>query len=107
MALVDQLAPYGFEVVVSSPYLRCMQTVLPLAVAARTVPGADDRLGEGATDRSVIALLRELAGARVAVCTHGDVMLALVGSGAEARKGSTWLLDGDTLEPLEYLAPPA
>ena len=30
-------------------------------------------------------------------------MLALVGRDAEARKGSTWLLDGDTLEPLEYL----
>ena len=33
-------------------------------------------------------------------------MLALVGPDAEARKGSTWLLDGDTLEPLEYLPPP-
>jgi 8-oxo-dGTP diphosphatase len=106
MALIDQLAPYGIEVVVSSPYLRCMQTVLPLAVAARTVPRADDRLAEGASNRAVNELLAELAGARVAVCTHGDVLLALVGAGAEARKGSTWLLDGDTLEPLEYLAPP-
>ena len=107
MALIDQLAPYRIERVVSSPYLRCIQTVLPLAVAARTAATLDDRLAEGAADRGVRELLGELAGARVAICTHGDVMLALVGRDAEARKGSTWLLDGDTLEPLEYLPPPA
>ena len=106
MALIDQLAPYRIERVVSSPYLRCIQTVLPLAVAARTAATLDDRLAEGAADRGVRELLGELAGASVAICTHGDVMLALVGRDAEARKGSTWLLDGDTLEPLEYLPPP-
>ena len=106
MALIDQLEPHGIERVVSSPYLRCIQTVLPLAVAARTAAMLDDRLAEGSADGAVRELLGELAGGRVAICTHGDVILALVGAGAEARKGSTWLLDGDTLEPLEYLEPP-
>jgi broad specificity phosphatase PhoE len=107
MALIDQLEPYGIERVVSSPYLRCLQSVLPLAVAVGTELAIDERLGEGGSASEVEALLRELAGGPVALCTHGDVVLALVGDGREARKGSTWLLDADTLEPLEYLAPPA
>ena len=81
MALIDQLAPYLVE----------------WATQEARKPAV----------RGVRELLGELAGASVAICTHGDVMLALVGRDAEARKGSTWLLDGDTLEPLEYLPPPA
>ena len=106
MAIIDQLEPYGIERVVSSPYLRCLQTVLPLAVAVGTEMTVDGRLAEGASGTGVRELLAELAGGPVAVCTHGDVVLALVGDGQEARKGSTWLLDRDTLEPVEYLEPP-
>jgi 8-oxo-dGTP diphosphatase len=107
LALIDQLEPYGIERVISSPYLRCLQSVLPLAVAVGTELSIDERLGEGGSASEVEALLRELAGGPVALCTHGDVVLALVGDGREARKGSTWLVDAQTLEPLEYLEPPA
>jgi broad specificity phosphatase PhoE len=108
MALIDQLEQYGIERVVSSPYLRCLQTVLPLAVAVGTEVVIDERLAEGGSGAEAEALLRELAGGGpVALCTHGDVVLALVGDGAEARKGSTWLLDAESLEPLEYLQPPS
>jgi broad specificity phosphatase PhoE len=106
MALIDQLEPYGIERVVSSPYLRCLQTVLPLAVAVGREMAIDDRLAEGASASGVRELLGELAGGPVAICTHGDVVLALVGDDKEARKGSTWLLDAETFEPREYLEPP-
>jgi len=58
MALIDQLAPYRIERIVSSPYLRCIQTVVPLAVAARTAATLDDRLAEGSADRAVRELDR-------------------------------------------------
>jgi 8-oxo-dGTP diphosphatase len=61
--------------VVSSPYVRCVQTVEPLAAALGLEVELDERLAEGG-DGSAQALLDEDG---VVACTHGDVIHELVG----------------------------
>ena len=87
--------------VLSSPYVRCRQTVEPLA-AARGVPVEDsDALAEGAGPDGMIEA--GLARGAAALCSHADVIGTLVGrlvergvvSRTEARweKGSVWVLE--------------
>ena len=63
--------------VVSSPYVRCVQTVEPLAAALGLPLEQDDRLAEG-EEGAAAGLLREDG---VVCCTHGDILDALVGRG--------------------------
>jgi len=113
--LVGQLAAVPLERVLSSPYLRCRQTVEPLA-AARGLAVADlEALAEGHSARDVLELLPDLDPGGAALCSHGDVIGAvvreLVGLGlvrpADARysKGSTWLLEleGSRVTSARYL----
>jgi 8-oxo-dGTP diphosphatase len=65
--------------VISSPYLRCVQTVEPLGRPVET----DDRLAEGASLEGVQSLLEEVDDA--VLCTHGDVCELL---GYELKKGA-------------------
>jgi phosphohistidine phosphatase SixA len=117
--LVGQLVEVPLARVLSSPYVRCQQTVEPLA-AARGLPVEDvDALAEGHSAAEVLALLPELASAGAALCSHGDVIGDVVGvlvelglvqrDGARWAKGSTWLLelDGSNLVGARYLPPPA
>ena len=70
--LVPLLGTYGVRRVVSSPAIRCTQTVEPYAHAISTFLEIDDRLTEEArasqVERSVLALLDRKK--PVAVCTH-------------------------------------
>lgn len=108
----------GLDRVISSPYDRCIQSVRPLALA-RSLPVEEDQiLGEGAPTGAVLSLLRSLGGA-VLVCTHGDVVPAVVEAlgrrGVEIvdqprwKKGSTWVLerDGGLFTGARYLPPPS
>ena len=101
-ALVDALAEFELDRIVSSPFLRCVQTVEPLAEARALELELDDRLG---ADRlhDVPQVLEQLAGQHAAVCTHGD--LPWLGN-RTFKKGSTWVLD-DRLEPVRYIPPAA
>jgi broad specificity phosphatase PhoE len=63
--------------IVSSPYVRCVQTVEPLAAALGLEVELDDRLAEGANG-SARELIEE---AGVVACTHGDVIYELLGYG--------------------------
>jgi broad specificity phosphatase PhoE len=107
-ALVGQLEGRDVSRIFSSPALRCAQTVEPLALARRLPIEHREELAEGASREDVLALLRKAGkGDAVLLCTHGDVVEAVLGH--ESEKGSTWVLErrGDELEPVEYLAPPA
>lgn len=85
-ALVERLLPLGVRRVVSSPYIRCVQTLEPLAAAVGVPLELDDRLEEGA-GAAALPLIEEDG---VVSCTHGDVIHDLVGQGL--RKGAAVLL---------------
>lgn len=87
---------------VSSPYVRCVQTLEPLAAAMGAEVRIDDRLAEENPASAAIELLDELADGAV-LCSHGDVIPAtiheLVRRGVELRsspdwrKASVWVID--------------
>lgn len=76
--LVAPLLELGVTRVVSSPYVRCVQTVEPLAEALGVEVELDDRLAEGA-GRSALELLESADG--VVACTHGDIVEEILGHG--------------------------
>ena len=86
VALCEELRARGVRSVLSSPYVRCLQTVAPLEL--EIVP--DERLAEGAPAEATRALLRELEHA--VACTHGDVIEATLGH--SVKKGAGVVLDG-------------
>jgi phosphohistidine phosphatase SixA len=106
--LVDLLAGYQIDRVLSSPYVRCTQTVAPLAAARGLEVEEAAELAEGSRKGDVLSLLRPLAAEGVVLCTHGDVVEELVGE--ELPKGSTEVLEreGDRLSRVRHLGrPPA
>ena len=89
---------------VSSPYVRCIQTLEPLALALDLVIETTDELAEGAGGVAALELMLSLSGeSRVACCTHGDVVYEVVrdvaASGVtldgpfEAPVASAWVLE--------------
>jgi 8-oxo-(d)GTP phosphatase len=103
--LVEILRGRGPTRVLSSEYVRCRQTVEPLAEALGVEVEERAALAEGASADDVHRLVEGVSGDRPVLCTHGDVVLELLGE--ESPKGSTWVLelaDGD-LERREYLPP--
>ena len=108
--LVDALADHEIGRVLSSPFARCMQTVAPLAQRRGLNVEPRAELAEGASRAVLERLLHELRDADAAsvLCTHGDVLEALVGNGQPAAKGGFWLLEwrGGRAEPARYVPPP-
>lgn len=100
------LAKHDVNVLVSSPLVRCVQTLEPLAHRLREPVHTDDRLAEGSHFQAVLELCAALPDGAV-LCSHGDVIpdviQALQRRGCELttepdwRKASTWALtrDGD------------
>jgi 8-oxo-(d)GTP phosphatase len=82
-ALVEILRPLGVSRVVSSPYVRCVETVQPLADALEVPVEPDERLAEGA-GTGALELLRADG---VVCCTHGDVAEAVLGRGLKKAAG--------------------
>jgi 8-oxo-dGTP diphosphatase len=104
--LAEALTPRGVERVLTSPYVRCRQTVEPLAEALGLPIEDRDELAEGAGAAEVLRLAGELRGAVAVLCTHGDVIAALLGE--QSEKGSAWVLEPHAdggLSPREYLRP--
>jgi phosphohistidine phosphatase SixA len=100
--LVDLLAPYAIERILSSPAVRCMQTVGPLAKARGLSIEPRDELGEELQATAGAELVRSLA-ADVAICGHGGLEYALPDP-PRWKKGAV-LVVGDTLEVTATLRP--
>jgi 8-oxo-dGTP diphosphatase len=110
-ALVGALAPYWFQRVISSPALRCAQTVRPLAEArgVRMETAGSLREGRGARALDLVLDLVESC----VICTHGDVIEAVleglckvgwpVSAETPSAKGSVWALSPRS--PASYIAP--
>jgi 8-oxo-(d)GTP phosphatase len=90
--LVDELAPYRIDAILTSPYRRCVETVEPLAAARGLEPEHRDELGEELQGTAGVALVRSLAGTDVVVCGHGGLETALVDS-PRWRKGMVFVVD--------------
>ena len=105
-ALVDQLAGRELRLILSSPYVRCVESVEPLARRRVLEVERDDALAEGAGAAAAFDLFGRSEGPLVA-CVHGDLAFELLG--AKLKKGATAVLelDGDGLEVRERLDPPA
>ena len=112
------LADKGITRVVSSPSLRCVQTLEPLAARLGLQVDVDDALLEGSDPADALALLER--GETLAACTHGDIVpgvLDLLRSAgvkldgpATWPKASTWVLSGGSggsaFAGASYLPPP-
>lgn len=112
--LVDLLGDKGVRRIVSSPAVRCWQTVEPLAQHLGLEIEHDPRLWEGAATRPARELLET---DEAVLCSHGDLIPDLLNElidegmeavGRDCKKGSTWALErnGDRFVRATYLTPP-
>lgn len=88
--LVSALEDYEIERILSSPYVRCVQTVAPLATQRRVEPEERAELAEGASRAEALSLVGEFEGTGAVLCTHGDVVHELLGD--EMKKGEARLV---------------
>jgi 8-oxo-(d)GTP phosphatase len=104
--------------VLTSPYIRCVQSVRPLALDRELSLITDEALSEGAPITDALALLERVAISAAVLCSHGDVIPMLidqmVSAGADVsdgdwKKGSVWVLDraaDGSVVRCSYEAPP-
>ena len=116
-ALAARFAGVAVPRVLSSPYLRCVQTVEPIARQAGVVVEPTDALAEARPFAPVLHLLAGLPDGTV-LCTHGDLLpdvlgaLERRGTGVEGpiemRKGVTWVLErvSDRVVSARAVSPP-
>ena len=117
--LLERLQNEPFERIVSSPYVRCMETVVPLAGFRGLAIEPSDALAEGATLEESLALLRKHVSHGAVFSTHGDVMPMLlehyalqgvdIGPTPQWPKGCTWVLETDSngdVHEATYVPPP-
>lgn len=100
-ALATRLAKLEPATLYSSPYVRCIQTLEPLARLMGTTVEVDQRLCEDEPFEPVLELLGELAPQSV-MSTHGDLIPATIralerrgmtcSSKPDWRKASVWVL---------------
>ena len=103
----------------TSPDLRCRQTLEPLA-AQRGLPiQLDSRLSAGRSAAGALALLGELEGRTAVLCSHGDVIPSVIERLCEGglrlehdlacEKGSVWVVDAEPgrRARARYVPPPA
>jgi 8-oxo-(d)GTP phosphatase len=88
--------------VLSSPYVRCVQTIRPLALDRELSLIIDDALAEAAPLTDALDLVERVASSPAVLCSHGDVIPMLidqmVSAGADVqdgdwKKGSIWVLE--------------
>jgi 8-oxo-dGTP pyrophosphatase MutT (NUDIX family)/phosphohistidine phosphatase SixA len=102
-ALVDAFRGVPLVRILTSPYVRCEQSVKPLALDRGIRLERHAALAETAPLEDGLALVEELAPTPAVCCSHGDVIpnivQALEGAGVPLegertfKKGSTWLLE--------------
>ena len=103
LGLARTLGVHPIDRILASPYLRCRQTVEPLAEKVGIEIEERDELGEGEGFKGARDLCRQLAGTNAVLCSHGDVIPALLDwmarhgmalkSAFECKKGSTWEIE--------------
>ena len=105
LGLIERLDGYPVGRVLSSPTVRCLQTVQPLAARLGRPVEPDEALGVDGTGPGVVELLGDPALEGAVLCTHGEVigevLDQLQGAGIQLShpprrpKGSIWVLGRD------------
>src|SRR5438132_440683 len=103
--LLQSLKDATFDRILSSPYVRCMETVVPIAAARGMAVEPVEELTEGAPLEPAVTLVRKHAVSGALMCMHGDVLPMLldyyaaagidVPADREWPKGCVWRLDTD------------
>jgi 8-oxo-dGTP diphosphatase len=104
-SLVKVLETFAPQRILSSPSIRCIQTVEPLARAFDLKIEESAALAEGSA-QPALELVRQLAHDKAALCTHGDVIPEILvpladedhldlGSRPHQAKGSVWVLEAE------------
>ncbi len=92
----------GATRIVSSPFVRCRQTLDPLAQRLRLPLELSDALAEGVSLTDTLRLFDKVSGETAVLCTHGDVVGNVIAHLASTgvpidddrlEKGSIWMLD--------------
>jgi len=76
--LVTLLRDATFDRILSSPYVRCMETVVPISGVRGMPVEPVDELSEGAPLDAAVALVRKHAVSGALMCMHGDVLPMLL-----------------------------
>lgn len=121
-AIARLLGSSRIDLILSSPYLRCRQTVEPLSELTGIDIIDDPALAEGAPVGALLPRIEESAGLNVVMSSHGDVipelLRALGRRGTDLRsnrglvewkKGSIWFIELSSGSALRatYQPPPA
>ncbi|MBW3580224.1 MAG: histidine phosphatase family protein [Actinobacteria bacterium] len=119
-ALAGLLGTVPIKRILSSRYLRCTQTVAPLAERLGLDVEEHPALAEEADVAATLALLEELTGTEAVVCTHGNLIGPLLDRlhrrGVDladrwvCKKGSVWTIEADdsgAFARARYCPPPA
>ena len=118
--LVELLHDATFDRILSSPYVRCMETVVPIAGLRGMAVEPVEELTEAAPVEGAITLVRKHAISGALMCMHGDVLPMLLDHYAAAGidipaerewpKGCVWTLETDNTGEVvraRYTPPPA
>ena len=114
--LVRTFKPFPITAIFSSPYLRCMQTVEPLAHSRGLEISRSPSLEEGHGLEGLGEFFGDESLDKVVLSTHGDILWELVedlrgrhvADGGD-EKGATWVCEVDdhgVVERATYLAAP-
>jgi 8-oxo-dGTP diphosphatase len=118
LALADRLSEYNPVALVSSPAVRCRETLEPLAERCGLVVASEPKLYEELPYEIALDYVLGVAD-RTVLCSHGDVIPALLDALVrrgmtiegmrDTRKASVWVLhkDGDDFTSAEVWAPPS
>jgi len=119
LRLIDRFRGLDIQRILSSPYLRCIQTVEPLAQARGLPVEVATELREGASPDELLRGLATFGDRSTVVCGHGTEIRSMIdrleagGATIEGAsgigKGSVWVLDreGERIVAAHYLpAPP-
>ena len=101
--LVSVLATFPVASIFSSPYLRCMQTVEPLARAHSIAVQTAQSLAEGHGLAGAMQFMGDSKLDHAVLCTHGDIVFEIVEWLVQHRviragdggfdKGSVWVVE--------------
>ena len=105
-SLAKRLAKWKPDRILSSPYVRCVETVEPLAERVGVKVDTTEELSEGSVAEAVALVRAHANDSTVAMCTHGDIVPEVLitladedhldlGPSPRQPKGSVWILEGE------------